>query len=192
MKKQEIDPQELHRWLHYDPLSGEFTWLKQPETSFEGKNRCSKWVAKIWNANNAGKRAFAPRSDGYWSGSFRGQSVYAHRVAVAMMTGKWPPLQVDHINGSRGDNRWANLRIVEQAENSRNSAISCLNTSGVTGVSWSKERSKWAAYIYPEKKKRKLIGYFQKKSSAIAARRKAEHEYGYHPNHGRSPNTIIL
>ena len=45
------------------------------------------------------------------------------------------PLQIDHINGDRLDNRQCNLRIVTFHQNTMNRKQSCSNTSGYKGVS---------------------------------------------------------
>jgi hypothetical protein len=59
------------------------------------------------------------------------------------------------------------------------------NKSGVMGVFWYARKSKWLAYINSEGR-RKHIGYFDTKSDAIAARKEAEREMGFHRNHGRA------
>jgi hypothetical protein len=174
----------LKQWLDYDPMTGVFVWKRQPDASFSHCTRDATWVAKIWNANNAGKRAFGPCQHGYWSGHVCGARVYAHRAAVAIMTGEWPNGQVDHINGTRSDNRWANLRVVDQSGNNRNSAMQRNNTSGFVGVS--RDRGKWSAHIYGDKRKRIFLGRFSDIADAVAARKNAEDQYAYHPNHGRA------
>ena len=50
------------------------------------------------------------------------------------------------------------------------------NTSGHRGVSWSKERQKWYAYITYQKKMHS-IGFFDRLDDAIAARKVAEEKY---------------
>jgi hypothetical protein len=51
----------------------------------------------------------------------KSRNLLAHRVAYALYTGKDPyPLEIDHINRNRGDNRIVNLRLatfIEQAQN---------------------------------------------------------------------------
>ncbi len=93
---------------------------------------------------------------------------------------------IDHINGDRGDNRISNLRVVTSTENNRNKAINKNNTSGVTGVTWSKSRRKWIAQIHIGKIG-KALGGFDRVEDAIAARKNAETRYGFHENHGRKP-----
>lgn len=46
----------------------------------------------------------------------------AHRIAWALMTGNWPDSPLDHIDGNRANNKWANLRKATPSQNMRNSA----------------------------------------------------------------------
>jgi hypothetical protein len=63
-----------------------------------------------------------------------------------------------------------NFQIIATEKPGRN------NTSGHKGVSWDKERSKWAAYIQVHGKS-KYLGRFDTKELAIAAREDAEEKY---------------
>jgi hypothetical protein len=83
---------------------------------------------------------------------------------------------VDHINHNKLDNRDENLRKCTQSENMRNQGVRTNNTSGVTGVTWDKSRSKWEAYVRINGKTIHL-GRFSSKEDAVAARKKAEEEY---------------
>ncbi len=83
----------------------------------------------------------------------------------------------DHINRNELDNRSCNLRPCTQQENVRNKSIRSDNTSGITGVDWSKRYKKWRARIFNNKKKEILIGLFNNLNDAIIARLKAEKEY---------------
>ena len=42
---------------------------------------------------------------------------YAHRLAWFYMTGEWPSKHIDHIDGKKSNNCFANLRNASQAEN---------------------------------------------------------------------------
>jgi len=65
-----------------------------------------------------------------------GKLYRAHRLAWLYMTGQWPQDQVDHINGNKADNRWENLRDVDQTLNMLNKHKPHHNNrSGVLGVS---------------------------------------------------------
>jgi len=86
---------------------------------------------------------------------------------------------VDHINGDGLDNRRANLRVVDKSGNGLNRhKLDRRNTSGATGVSWSKEKRLWYARIKVRGHVRAL-GYFRDKEAAIAARRAAEAELAF-------------
>jgi len=95
-------------------------------------------------------------------------------------------LQVDHINGDVTDNRWENLRLIYGGENQRNMKRAHNNTSGITGVVWDQSRALWHARIRLNQKDR-FLGRFKSKDEAIAARKAAERQFGFHVNHGRDP-----
>lgn len=82
---------------------------------------------------------------------------------------------VDHINRDTLDNRKHNLRLTNKSVNAINSKIRSDNTSGHTGVYWSKQKHKWEAMIWFNTEKRHL-GFFGSKSDAIRARVQAERE----------------
>ena len=82
---------------------------------------------------------------------------------------------VDHINRNKLDNRRENLRICTHRENSLNKDKLKNNTSGYTGVYFSKEKNKWYSTIECNKKKIQL-GYTKDKEEAIKRRLEAERE----------------
>lgn len=110
--------------------------------------------------------------DGYIYIRIEGKSYRAHRLAWLYMTGDWPSDQIDHINRTRGDNRWGNLREATQAQNKINANAPANNTSGHTGVAWNAKRGRWHSYISVGGKKITL-GRFKCLDEAIASRRNA-------------------
>lgn len=82
--------------------------------------------------------------------------------------------RVDHIKTeNKFDNRKSNLRGVTPSQNGMNSKLNKNNTSGVTGVSWSKQKNKWNAYIMINRKKHNL-GYYKQFDDAVKVRKDAE------------------
>ncbi len=75
---------------------------------------------------------------------------------------------IDHINGDTRDNRRENLRIVEKANNQMNMRTPSHNTSGYKGVSYSREKQRYRAYISLNNKT-KHIGYFDTAEEAARA-----------------------
>ena len=158
--------QELMQLLHYDPVTGKFTWL-QPTT----------------------KQIKAGDEAGFCAGQYvqiriKGVLYYAHRLAVLYMTGTMPPMLVDHDNRKKSDNRWDNLKAVTPLTNTRNACLSKNNSSGINGVVWDAKKKKWMARITINRAN-KFLGYFHDITDATTARRAAEIAHGFHPNHGR-------
>lgn len=78
---------------------------------------------------------------GYLVMTFQGQKLCIHRLAWKLHTGEEPPIELDHKNRNRTDNRWDNLRSASRQQNLSNK----LKRRGkhLTGVS--KNGRKWAA-----------------------------------------------
>lgn len=120
-----------------------------------------------------GKLAGSLRPDGYRTLRIDGHPLLAHHVAWALMTGGYPSTDIDHINRTRSDNRWDNLRLVTRSENMRNTLAHQDGASGHKGVSWNKGYRKWHVYINtPEG--RTNVGYYDNLDAAVAARQEAE------------------
>lgn len=169
-----ITQSKLKELLHYDPLTGYFTWLIDKPKSHIYK---------------AGRMAGGLDVHGYIQINVAGQVSKAHRLAWLYMTGEWPRGQTDHINHDRADNRWMNLRVVDNTINHRNRPMQRNNSSGFVGVSQDKNDGKWVAFIHFNKK-RIHLGRFADLSDAIECRRVANEQYGYHVNHGKTQGRI--
>lgn len=85
-------------------------------------------------------------------------------------------LYVDHINHNKLDCRRCNLRIVTNQQNSMNASKRSDNTSGVTGVTFCKDRNKWNAQIMLGYKMINL-GYYNSFEDAVKVRKEAEDKY---------------
>jgi hypothetical protein len=178
--KADITPAILRQLLRYAPETGKLYWLPRPASMFKAAR---DW--KIWNTRYANAEALTAPFEGYRAGTILGKRFTAHRVAWAVHYGVWPIAQIDHINGNRSDNRATNLRDVANTDNRRNMKRPANNRSGHIGVSWSKHTGKWRSAIMVDRLT-VVLGYFESKDEAVAARKSAERQYGFHVNHGRS------
>jgi len=113
-----------------------------------------------------------------------GKLQLVHRVIMTMVHGDITGHHIDHINGDRSDNRIANLRLVTQLENNRNSSLPAHNTSGALGVHWCKSSNKWRVTISVQNKPRHF-GRYTDKEQAIKAAKDARKALGFHENHGK-------
>lgn len=94
----------LRHYLHYDPLTGAWTWMNPLPRS------------KMRRGDTAGRIMDNGRRQIRISGSF----FYSSRLAWLYMTGEWPADQIDHKNRIKDDDRWDNLREATQSQNSFN------------------------------------------------------------------------
>ena len=124
-------------------------------------------------------------SDGYLNVSVNGRNYPVHRVVMLMCYGFYGEgLEVDHINHVRNDNRLVNLRFVTRRENMRNQSLSSKNTSGVTGVYFSKAKKKYIAQIKVNQETI-YLGIFDTLEEAAAARAEANLKFNFNNNHGK-------
>lgn len=122
---------ELKKILAYDPLTGVFTWIAPRN------NRYAK----------AGAAAGYERENGYIRINIAGKLYYAHRLAVLYMTGEFPTNDTDHVNGTRSDNRWVNLRAATRSQNLANKVVSSSSATGVKGVVFNRTKKKYVVNI---------------------------------------------
>ena len=159
MKK--LTQERLKELLHYDPITGMFTWIKP-------------LAIRVNAGDTAGYKC--PR--GYIMMGVGGVYHRAHRLAWLYMYGYLPELSIDHINRVKGDNRISNLREASRQCNMRNSDISSKNTSGITGVSWHATNKRWQARITVNDK-RMHLKTCKSIADAALARWDAEVKYGF-------------
>lgn len=104
LKIMKITWERLTEVLHYNPESGEFTWLKS----------LSNRVKVGAKANNVSP------TNGTIRIRIDGQLYEAHILAWFYQTKQWPKCLIDHRNGKRADNWFDNLREADHAQNSHN------------------------------------------------------------------------
>ena len=138
----------LREALSYDQETGQFRWLI-------GKHK--------------GEAAGTLHKSGYRYIQLDGRLHRAHRLAWAYVHGEFPKDHIDHINGSRDDNRIANLREATNAQNRQNMRHRRRDKSvGRLGAFWISSRGKWEARITVEGRC-KFLGYFETEAQAHAA-----------------------
>jgi hypothetical protein len=149
MKCRELPPLEiLEANLKYDPDTGIFYKIRKTKKHYKHTTR---------------PEAGCKRDDGYIFIGLGGKCYHAARLAWKMFYKTDPPtdMEIDHINRQRDDNRIVNLRLVTSVGNNRNQGMRRNNTSGVKGVSWSKQANKWHVLIYGQH-----LGFYADKEEA--------------------------
>lgn len=151
---------EAHAAFRYEPDTGALRWRH---------DRCAGGGARV---ARAGDEAGCVDKEGYRQLCIthgeppRQRSYRAHRVIWLMQTGRWPTV-VDHINGERADNRWANLREVTMSQSNQNKAAKLSSKGKLKGV-WATRYGTFGAFIKDGPKTR-YLGTFKTAEAAHAA-----------------------
>lgn len=142
--------EEVRELLDYDPSTGLLTWRK----TRTGTAR-------------SGTVAGTTNQHGYVVVRIYQRHYQAHRLAWLLSTGSWPTQMIDHIDGTRTNNRISNLRDVSRRTNLENRhAAQVNNKTGLLGVS--RRGSRWVANIKVDKKQH-FLGLFDSPESAHSA-----------------------
>lgn len=155
----EVSRDYLLRRFDYDPETGELRWKL-----IEATNR----LEKTWNTRYGGKLA-GSLWDGYLRVNLDRKHYRVHRLIWTMMTGE-TPIEIDHCDLNRSNNRWINLREATRNENARNGSVRCQNVSGLKGVSFTPHMRKrpYRAWIKKDGV-REHLGYHATAEEAHAA-----------------------
>jgi hypothetical protein len=80
------------------------------------------WKQSVNTKIKVGQKAGCPKNDGYIQIRVNKKPYQAHRLIYLYHYGVLPdhPLELDHINRNRADNKVENLRIVTKSENQLN------------------------------------------------------------------------
>ena len=137
-----ISHSRLLELLHYDPLTGIFTWKVSRS---KGKKETQAGML---------------RKSGYRHVGIDKKQYYAHRLAWFYIHGVWPSKKIDHIDTIKDHNWISNLQDITNTQNlQRVNTPNKNSTTGYLGVSWHKKRKKFKTQIQIDGK-RKHIGLF--------------------------------
>lgn len=177
-KDKELTIVRLLEVLEFDESISRFRWKERP--------------GSLWfNTRFAGKLAGSERANNKIPGLFYriigiDNVLYKeHRLVWLLHTGQFPEFDLDHKDGDGLNNRLDNLRLSVGGINLQNKARYSSNTSGHTGVSWSKQKQKWQVIVRLNKRSY-CNGSFNledlDKAAAAAAELRAR--LGFSPTHG--------
>lgn len=130
MANADLTAARLRELLNYDESTGHFAWRAS------GKGR------------RFGRPAGCAKELGYIVIRVDGVLFRAHRLAWLYAHGKWPTLEIDHLDGNPSNNALANLREADSRMNKQNRHVARSDSStGIMGVQYDKRRGLYSARI---------------------------------------------
>lgn len=115
-----------------------------------------------WYTLKRGKNFYAARNSRV--AEVKGRLILMHRFIMQTPN----DMQTDHRDGNGLNNQRKNLRVCTVSQNQMNRGIQSNSTSGLKGVSYTKQNKKWKAQILINKK-HIYLGYFDTKELAYQA-----------------------
>lgn len=155
---QHITQERLKHLLHYDTETGVFTRR-----------------VDVGKSAKKGSVVGCPNDKGYLRVVLDGRLYALHRLAVLYVDGVVHDGDVDHANGNKADNRWANLRACTRSQNAANRKVQINNSCGMKGASRDRN-GRWRSQISTQGKK-VFLGLFDTPEDAHAAYMSAAQKY---------------
>ena len=141
------------------------------------------WKVKRRGSVKFGDEAGSISNHGYRQVSINNKLYLQHRL-IWIMHGNDPEDCLDHIDGDKLNNRIENLRVATVSQNAMNRKRYSNNTSGIKGVNWDKNRSRWQGRV-EIKSKLYTTSYFKDKEECAKAVRELRAKlHGDFANHG--------
>ena len=120
-------------------------------------------------------------AQGYLRTCINYKSYKLHRLIFMMFYG-YMPVEIDHVNGNKTDNRIENLREVSHSQNEWNKSKTVRNTTGIKNITF--ENGKWRVRIGANNKTIN-VGVFDNLELAELVAQEARNKYhGNFANHG--------
>jgi hypothetical protein len=122
--------------------------LVQQLLDYDENKGCLIWKNPLYRTVKRGSIAGALNSRGYIQVKIAGTLYMAHRLIWLYKTGQDPAsLQIDHVDGNRSNNCFANLRLATSEENARNRKGHKNSKVKLKGVSYDKNNKAYCACI---------------------------------------------
>jgi len=115
--------------------------------------------------------------NGYRRIKVLGVECLAHRLAWFYVLGVWPSQKLDHKDGDKINNRFANLREATVSQNAANKRLSSNNTTGFKGIR-ARANNRWRAAIEHQGQHISLGTYGSKEEAHAAYYEAAQRLFG--------------
>lgn len=160
-------------YLHYDPETGIFTWIKK--SNKRGKDRTGNRAGSIRKKHDD----YYLREIGISVPGVKKSTFKEHQLVYLIMVGPIPKgFEIDHKNGNSLDNRWSNIRLSDKTQNMGNQGLRKNNKSGYKGVYFSTHHGKYQAVLLHSGKRYNLGRYHDPYLASLTYTKKAKELLG--------------
>ena len=163
--------------MTYDPAKEDQYQVLSPDILYDDAKYIYNFTTGvIYSKSKRGKELMCIGTNGYNRPYINGGKQLAHRVLYEKWFGAIPEgMEIDHINGSRLDNRIDNLRFVSRSQNHQNKKKREGTSSKYKNVNWNKAHQKWQVHFHLQGKQ-KHFGYFVTEKEAAAKAKQIRQE----------------
>lgn len=155
-----LDLADVRARLSYDAETGKLVWLR------------------AFHSSRVGKEAGFPNRFGYLIVGLHRSTFFAHRLAWFIHYGRWPSIEIDHIDRNPLNNMLANLRECTKRQNLANRAVFKRSATGLKGVCFAKKCGRFQTQIRVNGKMKWLGYYDTAQEAAEVYRAEAARIYG--------------
>ena len=141
------------------------------------------------HGNTGGTIAGSLSACGYLKVMVDGRQYLVHRLVFLLHHG-YLPVEVDHIDGNKTNNRIENLRAANESLNGRNRKTDRRSRTGIKNVHYDSRKRRYGVRLCIDGKSRRFGTYSTSEEAAAVATTQRNIHFGEFANHGQHDSGV--